>query len=177
MPNVDRSTTIPGVLRPVEARRPRRTRGLTGAELDAWRSYLHSHVAITRVLDAELEAGHGLTLSDYEVLLYLVQAREQRLRMSELAERVMLTKSGISRLVDGLERSRLVQRVACREDARVSYAQLTDSGYEKLREAARTHLNGVRRLFLAHFSEKETEGLAALLSRLPGVSGGPCSVE
>lgn len=175
--NVDRSTTIPGMLKPAGARGSRRAQALTGVELDAWRSYLHSHVTITRVLDAELEAGHGLTLSDYEVLLYLAQARERRLRMSELTERVMLTKSGISRLVDGLERSRLVQRVACPEDARVSYAQLTDAGYEKLREAARTHLDGVRRLFLAHFSEEETEGLAALLSRLPGVSGEPCSVE
>lgn len=152
--------------------------GLRERELRAWRGLLHSHAAIARALDAELGAEHGLTLSDYEALLVLAQAPERRLRMSALAERVLLTRSGSTRLVDGLERSGLVERVACPQDARVAYAQLTGAGYAKLREAAETHLAGVRRLFLDHFSEEELEQLGSLVNRLPGTSeGGPCAAE
>src|SRR4030088_3313321 len=100
--------------------------GLDGIALDAWRSYLQSHASIMRVLDAELVAGHGLTARDYEVLLYLAQAPERKLAMSALAESTMLTRSGITRLVDGLVASGLIERVACASDARVSYAHLTD---------------------------------------------------
>ncbi len=109
------------------------TSSLEGAALDAWRSYLQSHASIVRVLDAELAAEHGITARDYEVLLYLSQEDGRRLAMSALAERTMLTRSGITRLVDGLVNTGLIQRVACPNDARVSYAQLTDTG---LREAA-----------------------------------------
>jgi DNA-binding MarR family transcriptional regulator len=154
------------------------TTGLEGVALDAWRSYLQSHAAIVRELDAELVAEHGMTTRDYEVLLYLAQAPDRKLPMSGLAESTMLTRSGITRLVDGLVASGCIERVSCASDARISYAQLTDGGYEKLRAAGRTHVASIKRLFLEHFSGDETDQLARLLSRLPGASGGiACSVE
>jgi DNA-binding MarR family transcriptional regulator len=151
---------------------------LDGAALEAWRSYLQSHASIVRVLDAELVAEHGITARDYEVLLYLAQDPGRRLAMSALAERTMLTRSGITRLVDGLVESGLIERVSCPSDARVSYAQLTDPGYEKLRQAGCSHVASIHRLFLEHFSPEETALLASLLSRLPGAHPeGQCSVE
>src|ERR1700759_2623267 len=108
---------------------------LDGAALDAWRSYLQSHASILRMLDAELAAEHGMTARDYEVLLYLAQEPDRRLPMSALAERTMLTRSGITRLVDGLVAGGLIERAACPNDARVSYAQLTEAGLTKLRNA------------------------------------------
>ena len=90
----------------------------------------------------------------------------------------MLTRSGITRLVDGLVACELIERVSCASDARVSYARLTDIGYEKLREAGLTHIASVRRLFHEHFSDAELDQLASLLSRLPGAHhSGSCSVE
>jgi DNA-binding MarR family transcriptional regulator len=152
--------------------------GLDGAALAAWRSYLQSHASILRVLDAELAAEHGLTTRDYEVLLYLSQAEGQHLPMSALAERTMLTRSGITRLVDGLVEAGLIKRVACPQDARVSYAQLTEPGMSKLRRAGCTHVASIRRLFLESFSPEEIEQLASLLSRLPGAQPGrPCTAE
>ncbi len=119
-----------------------------------------------------------MTSRDYEVLLYLAQSPDRRLPMSALSERTMLTRSGITRLVDGLVACGLIERVSCESDARVSYAALTDAGYEKLRAAGRTHIAGIRRLFLAHFTSEEIDTLASLLSRLPGASqGGSCSVD
>src|ERR1700704_1287667 len=93
---------------------------LEGFALEAWRSYLQSHASILRVLDAELVAEHGMTTRDYEVLLYLAQAPERKLPMSALAESTMITRSGITRLVDGLVGCGLIERVACPNDARVS---------------------------------------------------------
>jgi DNA-binding MarR family transcriptional regulator len=151
---------------------------LDGAALEAWRSYLQSHASIVRVLDAELVAEHGMTTRDYEVLLYLAQAPDRRLPMSALAESTMLTRSGITRLIDGLVDCALIERVSCPNDARVSYAQLTDAGYDKLRDAGRTHIASIRRLFLEHFNAEEIDQLASLLSRLPGAhTDGSCSVE
>lgn len=153
------------------------TSRLDDTALEAWRSYLQSHAGIVRELDAELIAQHGLTVRDYEVLLYLAQADDRRLPMSALSERTMLTRSGITRLVDGLVSQGLIERVSCKSDARVSYARLTDAGYEKLRQAGCTHVAGIERLFLAHFSPDELEQLAGLLSRLPGAAlgGGSCT--
>ena len=154
------------------------TSRLEGSALEAWRSYLQSHAGIVRELDADLIAQHGLTVRDYEVLLYLAQAEERKLPMSSLSERTMLTRSGITRLVDGLVGQGLIERVSCSSDARVSYARLTDTGYTKLRDAGCTHVAGIERLFLAHFSATELEQLASLLSRLPGaIPGGACTVE
>ena len=162
---------------------------LDGSALEAWRSYLQSHAGIVRELDADLIAQHGLTVRDYEVLLYLAQTEDRRLPMSALSERTMLTRSGITRLVDGLVSQELIERVSCESDARVSYARLTETGYTKLKEAGCTHVAGIERLFLAHFSPGELEQLASLLGRLPGApiagsctagaadTGGACSIS
>jgi DNA-binding MarR family transcriptional regulator len=150
---------------------------LDGVALGAWRSYLQSHATIVRALDSELAAEHGLTTRDYEVLLYLAQAQDGHLPMSALAERTMLTRSGITRLVDGLVAAGLIERVACPVDARVSYAQLTDAGHAKLRQAGCSHVSSIKRLFLEHFSPDELGRLAELLSRLPGAHpDGSCTV-
>jgi DNA-binding MarR family transcriptional regulator len=154
------------------------TSSLDGAALDAWRGYIQSHASILRVLDAELVAEHGMTTRDYEVLLYLAQAPERRLPMSALAESTMLTRSGITRLVDGLVADGSIERVSCSSDARISYARLTDAGYAKLRDAGCTHVASIRRMFLEHFTPEEVEQLASLLSRLPGARReGSCTVE
>jgi DNA-binding MarR family transcriptional regulator len=151
---------------------------LEGVALEAWRSFLQSHASILRGLDAQLVADHGMTARDYEVLLYLSQAPDRKLPMSKLSESTMLTRSGITRLVDGLVQGGLVERVACSNDARVSYAKLTDDGYEKLRDAGASHVASIHQLFLEHFTAEETAVLANLLSRLPGASqGGTCTVE
>jgi DNA-binding MarR family transcriptional regulator len=141
---------------------------LNSVALEAWRSYLQSHASIVRVLDAELDAEHGLTTRDYEVMLYLAQADGRHLPMSALAERTMLTRSGITRLVDGLVAGGLIERVACPDDARVSYAQLTDVGHDRLRRAGVTHVASVNRLFVERFDAAELRQLAELLRRLPG---------
>ena len=151
---------------------------LDGAALDAWRSYLKSHATILRALDADLIAQHGMTTRDYEVLLYLSQSPDRKLPMSALAESTMLTRSGITRLVDGLVAGGLIERASCQNDARVSYAKLTDEGYEKLRRAGCSHVASVRRMFLEHFTPEEIDQLASLLGRLPGAQGGgSCTVE
>jgi DNA-binding MarR family transcriptional regulator len=151
---------------------------LEGAALEAWRNYLQSHASILRELDAELVAEHRMTTRDYEVLLYLAQSPDRKLPMSALATSTMLTRSGITRLVDGLVETGLIERVACPSDARVSYARLTDAGYSKLRDAGCTHIASIQRLFLEHFSPEELDQLASLLSRLPGAQqGGACAVE
>jgi len=151
---------------------------LDGDALGAWRSYLQSHATIVRLLDAELIAEQGITTRDYEVLLYLAQAPGRKLPMSALAESTMLTRSGITRLVDGLVDGGFIERVSCPSDARVSYAQLTDQGFAKLRDAGCTHIGGIRRLFLEHFDADEIGRLATLLGRLPGAQrGGSCTVQ
>jgi DNA-binding MarR family transcriptional regulator len=142
------------------------------AEVQAWAQLLRAHSALTRRFSAELLTMHGLTLSGYEVLLHLAHAPDQRLRRVDLAERVLLTPSGITRLLDGLERAGYVRRAASNEDARVSYAVLTGEGYEKLRSAAPTHVGGIRELFGEHFSSDELETLRELLARLPADPAG-----
>ena len=142
-------------------------------EVQAWAQLLRAHSALTRRFSTELLTMHGLTLNGYEVLLHLAHAPERRLRRVDLAESVLLTPSGITRLLDGLERAGYVCRATSDEDARVSYAVLTDNGYEKLRDAAPTHVGSIRELFGEHFSSDELETLAGLLGRLPADLGGP----
>ena len=139
----------------------------TPPQLEAWVSFLRAHAAITRELSVQLQREHGLTLNDYEVLLRLSRADERRLRRVDLAQRVLLTASGITRLLDGLERSGFVCKETCATDARVSYAKLTDEGLEKLKRASITHLRGVDEQFVARYSAPELVTLAELLSRLP----------
>jgi DNA-binding MarR family transcriptional regulator len=143
------------------------------ARLDAWVGFLRSHAAITRQLNADLLAEHGLTLNDYEVLLHLSRADDRMMRRVDLAASVLLTASGITRLLDGLEQGGYVEKVRCPSDARVSYARLTAAGMSKLRDASKTHLAGVDELFNAQFSEDELVTLTDLLGRLP-TTGAEC---
>ena len=144
--------------------------------LEPWIAFLRAHSAITRQLNADLLADHGLTLNDYEVLLVLSRAEGRRMRRVDLAESVVLTASGITRLLDGLERAGYVEKERCSTDLRVSYAKLTAAGHAKVREAAGTHLRGVNELFVGRFSVAELEALAELLGRLP-VRGQECTLE
>jgi DNA-binding MarR family transcriptional regulator len=139
----------------------------TTPEITAWVGLLRAHASTTRRFNAELVNEHGLTLNDYEVLLHLSRAEGQRLRRVDLAERVLLTPSGITRLLDGLERAGYVERASCASDARVTYAQLTEAGEEKLHEAARTHVSGIREFFRDRYSQEELDVFRRLLERLP----------
>lgn len=132
----------------------------------AFVALLRAYAAATRKLSAELSADHDLTLSDYEVLLRLWRAPDRRMRRVDLAEQVLLTASGITRLLDGLERSGFVERASCSTDRRVVYAVLTDDGLEKVRSARETHLAQIETFFHARLDEGELEELAALLRRL-----------
>lgn len=138
----------------------------------AWTRLLRAHAAATRRLSAELQAEHGLTVNDYEALYLLGRAEGRRMKRVELSRRLLLTPSGVTRLLEGLEEAGLIERVACPTDLRVSYAQLTDVGAAKLETASCGHVASVRALFAEHFSEDEVERLAELLERLPGVSEG-----
>jgi DNA-binding MarR family transcriptional regulator len=128
---------------------------------------LRGHAATTRELNARLVADHGLTINDFEALLHLARAEDGRMRRVDLAERLILTASGVTRLLDGLEQSGLVDRASCASDRRVTYAVLTEAGREKLAEAQRTHVADIRAFFETRFSEEEIDQLATLLARLP----------
>jgi DNA-binding MarR family transcriptional regulator len=136
-------------------------------EIQVWVALLRAHASSTRRFNAQLVAEHGLTLNDYEVLLHLSHADGKRLRRVDLAERILLTPSGITRLLEGLERGGYVERASCASDARVTYAQLTDDGEAKLREAADAHVAGIREFFRDRFSRDELVALSGLLQRLP----------
>ena len=133
----------------------------------AWVGLLRASAALTRSLSADLVHQHGLTINDYEVLLHLAHADGRRLRRVDLAEHLILTASGITRLLDGLERAGYVEKGQCESDARVTYAVLTDSGLAKLREASETHVGDIRDVFESRLTEPELETLAELLGRLP----------
>jgi DNA-binding MarR family transcriptional regulator len=133
---------------------------------------LRAQAVTTRELSASLLSEHGLTINDYEALLVLSSAPDQRLKRVDLARRLLLTPSGVTRLLEGLERAGLVERAACASDLRVTYAALTDSGREKLTEASCGHVASVRALFEEHFSEDEIEQLGEMLGKLPGVAFG-----
>jgi DNA-binding MarR family transcriptional regulator len=146
-----------------------------GAAVDAWIGLLRAHAATTRQFNAELLETHGLTLNDFDVLAQLSRGPEHGLKRSELAERVLLTASGITRLLEGLERAGYVERGECATDARVTYAVLTDAGREKLRDASKTHLASVRALLSERYTEQELEQLAELLGRLPLAAEASCA--
>jgi DNA-binding MarR family transcriptional regulator len=137
----------------------------------AWTRLLHAHAATTRLLSAELQAEHGLTINDYEALYLLSRAEGQRLRRIDLARRLLLTPSGVTRLLVGLERTGLVARADCPTDLRVTYAELTDEGRRKLEQASCAHVGSVCALLEQHLAGDEIDTLAALLEKLPGVAG------
>jgi DNA-binding MarR family transcriptional regulator len=146
-------------------------------ERQAWINFLRAHAAVTRQLNAELLETHGLTLNDFDVLAQLSRGPEHGLKRSELAERVLLTPSGITRLLDGLERAGYVRRGECPTDARVTYAVLTGEGRAKLRRAAKTHLASVDALLKERFTEPELAELAGLLGRLPMRGDEDCTAD
>ncbi len=127
---------------------------------------MRAHGTLVRRLDDDLRTTHGLTLSSYEVLLFLAWSPDRRMRMGDLAGRVLITLSGVTRLIGRLEREGLVRRERSPEDGRGSYAVLTEAGLLRLREAHPTHLAGVRRLFLGHFNDEELKTLAGFWDRV-----------
>jgi DNA-binding MarR family transcriptional regulator len=127
---------------------------------------LEVHAAVTRELDAQMRAEHGLSVSAYEVLMFLADAPDGRLRMAEIAERVLLSRSGLTRLVDRLVALGLVRRNPCADDGRGSYAELTGEGREKLAAARATHLAGVRRFFLDRLEPEVQDALGDAWERI-----------
>jgi DNA-binding MarR family transcriptional regulator len=140
--------------------------GLTSSELQAWRTFLRAHATVVRALEADLQAEHDLPLASYDVLVQLSEAPDRRLRMTELADRVLLSRSGLTRLADRLEREGLLSREPCPEDARGTLAVLTDVGLERLRAAWPTHLRGVQEHVVSRLTAQEVEQLGALLGKL-----------
>lgn len=139
---------------------------LSDAELAAWRGFLRAHAALIGALDAELIASHHLPLSSYDVLVQLERAPDRALRMRDLAAAVLLSRSGLTRLVDRLQRDGLVVREDCEDDARGQLAVLTDAGAAALRAARPTHLAGVRARFLAALQPGDAERLVAIWGRI-----------
>ena len=148
--------------------------------LEAWIRFLRAHASLTRQLSARLEREHGLTLNDFDVLAQLASIEEQRLRRVDLARSVLLSASGITRLLDGLERAGWVEKGTCRSDARVTYAVLTETGYAKYRDVRKSHFADVEALFGSRFTEEERDALSGLLLQLlePGEDETPsCATE
>ena len=139
---------------------------LTPEELAAWRGMLEVHAEVTRALDEEMRTEHGLPVSSYEVLMFLAGAPDHRLRMSEIADRVLLSRSGLTRLVDRLVQLGYVTRCSVETDGRGAYAELTDAGLAKFRSAARTHRNGIRRHFLDRLPAADQRALGEIWARM-----------
>jgi DNA-binding MarR family transcriptional regulator len=140
---------------------------LLESRLAAWLPFLRAHAAITRELSTRLEAQHGLTLSDFDVLVQLYFAPQHSLRRIDIARTVLLSASGVTRLLDGLERAGWVEKARCDTDARVTYAVLTAEGRAKFEAAQDSHVADIEELFNAHFDTDERQTLATLLNRLP----------
>jgi DNA-binding MarR family transcriptional regulator len=139
---------------------------LNGEERGAWRGFVRAHAFLWKELDAELERTHGLPLSSFEVLVELSEADQRRMRMSELAHAVSLSRSGLSRLIDRLAREGLIERTPCPDDARGAFAVLTDSGVARLEQVTPAYVGAVREDFLAHFSPDDLVQLAEFWRRL-----------
>ena len=136
------------------------------ASLSAWRLLLEAHATVTELLEHELVAERGLPLNRYDVLLNLAEAPEGRLRMQELSESVLLSKSGLSRLVDRMVEAGLVRRERCEDDRRGWFAVLTDQGRGALRRAAPVHLRGIQEHFTGHLEPEEVQAMTAALTRV-----------
>lgn len=143
----------------------------TAPALNAWVRLLRGHTATRRTLSVQLQLEHDLTVNDYEALLHLSRAQDGALKRVDLATALLLTPSGITRLLEGLEVAGLVEKRACESDARVSYAAITDAGRGKLEAASCSHIGSVRALFEERYTDDELETLAELLGRLPGAGG------
>jgi DNA-binding MarR family transcriptional regulator len=141
---------------------------LSRRELAAWRGLLRTHARVLADLDAELEQAHGLAVPEYEVLLVLTESGDKHLRMSELADAALLTRSGMTRLVDRLERQGLVRRERCAADGRGTHAVITEEGAARFAEARPTHIAGVRRLFLDPLRKKDQRALGEAFDAVLG---------
>jgi DNA-binding MarR family transcriptional regulator len=139
-------------------------RWLNEPEMRAWRALIGTTTGLLATLDNELQANHGLSLGDYEVLVHLSESPDRSLRMSDLAGRLHLSPSGITRRIDGLVRGGLVRRQMCPTDRRGSNAVLTDKGTQAVERAAPTHVRGVRHYFVDRLSERQLANLASALS-------------
>src|SRR3954454_17490881 len=151
----------------------------TSPAIEGFVRLVRANAAVTRQLSAQLSADHGLDLSAYEALLSLARAPDSRMRRVDLANGLLLTASGVTRMLDGLERDGLVAREQCASDRRVSYAVLTKVGRDKLREASKSRTRQIRELLGVPYDDDELAQLAALLNRLPGVapSGDSCEPD
>lgn len=134
----------------------------------AWARLMRAQATTKRELAAQLQAEHGLSMTTYEALYVLSRADERQLKRVDLADRLVLTPSGVTRLLEGLEADGFVEKVACETDLRVSYARLTDAGQEKLEQASCGHTGSIRTLFEERFDPDEVAQLAELLGKLPG---------
>lgn len=142
------------------------------ARTEPFSTFMHAYASVVRRLDDDLRREHGLSLQEYGALLMLVQARDRRLRMTRLAEGLLLSKSGVTRLVDRLEADGLVARLACPSDARGAEATLTGAGVARLREAAPTHLRGIQAYFLDAIADDDLAAVERALARVAEGSGG-----
>ncbi len=140
----------------------------TDSHVAAWVSLMGAHAAMTRAFNADLQAGHGMTVMDFEALRRLDRADDGEMRRGDLAQAVGLTPSGITRLLEGLEKAGLVCKRFCASDARVSYAVITDRGRAALGRAADEHLAALIALLDERYTDDEVQRLAELLARLPG---------
>lgn len=141
---------------------------LSETEMRAWQALLHAHQQVTRRLDAELRAERGLSLNAYDVLLRLARAPGRCLRMSDLAVRVMMSPSGLTRVVDRLVADGLVERERSDADARVMLVRLTNPGRQLLRRAAQTHLRGIREHFTGRLDQGQLRDVALALETITG---------
>jgi DNA-binding MarR family transcriptional regulator len=140
--------------------------GLSGDRMLAWRGFIRAHARVVAQLSRELQEEESLPLTWYDVLVQLSEAEGHRLRMQELADRVLLSQSGLTRLVDRLEADGLVERVRCSEDGRGMFAQMTPAGLAALQRTYPTHLRGVREWFTDLLSDEESTVLARALARI-----------
>jgi len=140
----------------------------TEPSIAAWVALMGAHAALTRSLNADLQANHGMTVTDFEALRRLDLAESGEMRRGDLAQAIGLTPSGITRLLDGLEKAGMVCKRFCESDGRVSYAVITDHGRTTLVRASEGHLAALTAMFGERFAPDEIEALAVLLARLPG---------
>ena len=155
-------TVSPPVVRPVEPR---------DAKLAPWRAFLLAHARVFRRLDEELRVEHDLTVGEYDALLTIAQAPERKIRMRQLADQVILSKSGVTRLIDRLVDDGLVERSACLSDARGAEAVLTDRGLSRLRAAAKTHLRGIDEHFLSILGDGDLDVIERTMSSVAERAG------
>jgi DNA-binding MarR family transcriptional regulator len=135
---------------------------LAPEQREAWIGFLRAHAQVVKQLDDELEAEHGLPLTSYDVLVQLARAGAEGMQMCDLAEAIVLSRSGLTRLVERLEREGLVARRRGEQDSRTVFAAVTDAGRRRVRETSPTHLDGVRRRFLARLSDDDLRHLARI---------------